>query len=388
MSDLKPTRKKRIGLLWHSSRNDNLGVGALTVSNILIVEQVARTLGMDVEFRLLAWFDPTPSQIDQPNASEFAMRGKSVIDPRGLYREARQCDVVLDISAGDSFSDIYGRRRFIFNLLAKLAVILARTPLVNSPQTLGPFKLWWGRVAATFLMHRSSAVVSRDVMSTDYAKSLGIFQVIEATDVAMRLPYTKAATGKGKKVKVGFNVSGFLYDGHHEQENMVLLKTNYPAMCHALVKYFHNHPDCELHLVSHVIGGYSDDFRPAEKLATEFPGVVLVPRFKDPSAAKSYISGLDFFFGSRMHACIAAFSSGVPVVPIAYSRKFAGLFSSLGYNATVDCMSMTDTEIVAKVIEGFANRNTLKAQVATAFQNADARLAKYEDVIRKELLKP
>ena len=34
-----------IGLLWHSAVSDNLGVGALTVSQIAIVEKVAAEIG-------------------------------------------------------------------------------------------------------------------------------------------------------------------------------------------------------------------------------------------------------------------------------------------------------------------------------------------------------
>ena len=137
--------------------------------------------------------------------------------------------------------------------------------------------------------------------------------------------------------------------------------------------------------MSHVIGGYQDDYAAAECLGREFPGVIVAPRFTDPCAAKSYIAALDYFCGSRMHACIAAFSSGVPVVPIAYSRKFAGLFASLGYDATADLHSLATDEIVRLVMEGFAGRAALKAQVAASLKNVDASLARYEDVIRQQL---
>ena len=53
-----------------------------------------------------------------------------------------------------------------------------------------------------------------------------------------------------------------------------------------------------------------DDFAANAVLAEEFPKLVTAPRFATPSEAKSYIAGLDFFMGARMHACIAAFSSG------------------------------------------------------------------------------
>jgi colanic acid/amylovoran biosynthesis protein len=382
---MKP--KKTIGLLWHSSKNENLGVGALTVANIYIVEQVAKAAGIEVAFRILSWTDPSPEQMHKDNVSTFAMRAKDVIKPNGLYAEVRNCDFVLDISAGDSFADIYGARRYLFNVGAKLITILARRPLINSPQTIGPFKLGWARMIATWLMKMSASVVTRDGMSTAYAQSLGVKNIVEATDVAMRLPYTKSDAANGKKAKVGFNVSGWLFANLNQADKMVIPKSDYAELCRALTKYFVDRPDCELHLVSHVIGGYQDDYPACEKLAKEFPGAVLVPRFMDPSSAKSYISGMDYFFGARMHACIAAFSSGVPVVPIAYSRKFAGLFSSLGYDATVDCITMTSNEIIAKVTDGFEKRAILKQQVEKSFANAGERLAKYEAVLRKELLK-
>lgn len=40
-----------------------------------------------------------------------------------------------------------------------------------------------------------------------------------------------------------------------------------------------------------------------------------------------------------MHATIAATSSGVPVIPVAYSRKFNGLYDTLGYKYYIDAKS-------------------------------------------------
>jgi polysaccharide pyruvyl transferase WcaK-like protein len=144
----------------------------------------------------------------------------------------------------------------------------------------------------------------------------------------------------------------------------------------------------ETHLVGHVISEsqpVEDDFRANQALGHEFPGVVLAPRFESPSEAKSYIAGMDFFMGARMHACIAAFSSGVPVIPMAYSRKFAGLFGTLGYDHTVDCTAETNEAILEKTFEGFENRAGLKAEVEAAFARAEARLAPYEAALRATL---
>ncbi len=82
-----------------------------------------------------------------------------------------------------------------------------------------------------------------------------------------------------------------------------------------------------------------------------------------------------------MHACIAAFSSGVPVLPMAYSRKFAGLFGTLGYGACADCKADSEEEILAKLKTAFETRNDLRVEAATAFAAGLCRLRVYEDAV-------
>ena len=94
------------------------------------------------------------------------------------------------------------------------------------------------------------------------------------------------------------------------------------------------------------------------------PNIALSPLFLDPVAAKSYISGMDFFMGARMHATIAAFSSGVPVVPMAYSRKFNGLFiDTLSYLHLVDLKVDQAEDALTKIKDGFAHRDVLRKEI-------------------------
>jgi polysaccharide pyruvyl transferase WcaK-like protein len=144
----------------------------------------------------------------------------------------------------------------------------------------------------------------------------------------------------------------------------------------------------EVHLVSHVIEPQrpvEDDMAAARTLAAEFAGVVLAPAFSRPSEAKSYIAGLDFFTGARMHACIAALSSGVPVVPMAYSRKFNGLFGTLGYPRLADCKADTQDQVVAKVLQAFEARDLVRQEVQAALTTVRARLQRYEDCVAGQM---
>ena len=117
--------------------------------------------------------------------------------------------------------------------------------------------------------------------------------------------------------------------GGYTGKNEFGIKADYPALIRELIGFFQGE-GAEVHLVAHVLPETAerthleDDTAANAQLSEEFPGVVEAPRFTTPSEAKSYIAGLDFFMGARMHACIAAFSAGVPVVPMAYSRNSRG----------------------------------------------------------------
>jgi polysaccharide pyruvyl transferase WcaK-like protein len=91
--------------------------------------------------------------------------------------------------------------------------------------------------------------------------------------------------------------------------------------------------------------------------------------------------------GARMHACIAAFSSGVPVLPIAYSRKFSGLFGSLGYRYLVDCREDTDDEATAKVLEFLEHVDQVREELGQSRARAAVALDRYQSAL-VELLAP
>lgn len=78
-----------------------------------------------------------------------------------------------------------------------------------------------------------------------------------------------------------------------------------------------------------------------------------------------------------MHACIAAFSSGVPVVPLAYSRKFNGLFNSLDYKHVLDCLTSDTENGFQFLVQSFERRELLSQEVSAGNQIAGVKLEKY-----------
>ncbi|MCP1170040.1 polysaccharide pyruvyl transferase family protein [Limimaricola litoreus] len=378
-----PPLKVTIGLFWHSMNSDNLGVGALTLANIEILRRAARTAGREAHFLILGWRDPRPDYLTAPDIEHRPFRTRHLMRPGGqVAADIARCDIVFDIGGGDSFTDIYGFKRFLTIWLSKARSLAAGKPLVLSPQTVGPFDKWWSPPLARAVMNRAAFVTSRDAPSTAFLGKLGLqAEILETTDVAMGLPYTPPALREDGKIRVGLNVSGLLFNGGYTQSNQFGLKGDYPGLIREIVSRFSTREGVELHLVGHVQSEHiavEDDQRVSAELAKEFPGTVLAPVFASPIEAKSYIAGMDFFMGARMHATIAAFSSGVPVVPMAYSRKFAGVFGTLGYDHVADCKTDSNDEILARIEAGFADRDRLAQEMAQAMRGVDARLGAYE----------
>lgn len=380
-----------IGLLWHSLSSGNLGVGALTESNIAILRQVAESLGQRVRFIVLGTGSATiPELADELRAAGHHLENHKIRLFRPCFREKiSECDLVVDIGEGDSFADIYGFKRFFFYWLSKNIVCSLGKPLILAPQTIGPFNGWLARILAKQAMRRCKSVFARDNQSSAYLTDLGVTEnALEAIDVAFRLPFSPKKFSDAAITRVGINVSGLLFNGGYTGGNQFGLSIDYPATIRRLIEFFVKEPGVEVHLVAHVIEPgmpIEDDLAVCSKLADEFPGVTVAPAFSRPSEAKSYIAGLDFFVGARMHACIAAFSSGVPVVPMAYSRKFNGLFGSLGYKELADCLQDTDEQIHIKILTAYKNKDVIESFIHMGLNRVEKKLEVYTRSIERLL---
>jgi colanic acid/amylovoran biosynthesis protein len=375
-------RPIRIGLLFHSLTSGNLGVGAQTVAHKSNAERVAREEGLAPQFVSIGMRDGHTPDVSGGRVESVIIDSRSLASPTGLWRTFGQVDCVLDISGGDSFTDIYSGKRFFYICATKLMVLARGKPLVLSPMTIGPFEQPRYKRLAVWIMNRCRAVVARDEQSFDIAKKLAPRAKLSlAADVAFELPFTdQSAQRGGAKLRVGVNASGLLFHEAETGNNRYGLSVDYAAFTRRLIAALQARGDMEVHLIVHVSPKgqtHDDDGHLADRLATEFPGVVRVPNFDHPSTAKSYISSLDFLCAARMHACIGAVSSGTPVVPIAYSRKFGGLFGMLGYRWTVPVKGMTDDQALAFTLDALDRRAD-----PSAMRKVSGLLDTYRDVLR------
>jgi colanic acid/amylovoran biosynthesis protein len=399
----------KIGLLWHSLRHPNLGVDALTRANLSIIETAARGAGVNPHYILLGHvFAPGRDSAFPEVEIGCAPSLKNLIRRRSqFWSDVGSCDVIFDIGEGDSFADIYGVRRYLQQLISKIVVLTHGVPLVLSPQTIGPFSLPWTRFLAVRVMKACRRVFARDYLSAMELTRLHItHNVAEFTDVAFRLPFDRPQRPEGSNIRVGINVSALLYHRGYTGKNELGLTLDYATLIKRLIEAFSVRDNIELIFVPHVLdlelsnqskiprrsehtldaSASEDDHVVSRCLASMYPVVTVAPKFTTSTQAKSFIAGLDFLVAGRMHACIGALSSGVPVVPISYSRKFTGLFGGLGYEWYVDARKESTECAVEFVLRAFDQREVIKLEAQRSAAKSLALLEAYEKAIA-ELLK-
>jgi colanic acid/amylovoran biosynthesis protein len=386
--------KIKIGLLWHNLNSENYGVSALAIAHISMLSELCKENSLTVEFLSIG----TPSvdglciqqklesyldvKIKQKN---FSVKGMA----RGFFTNSEEfsCDIYFDLGEGDSFTDIYGSRRF-FNLsTSKVFLLLRRKKLVLSPQTYGPFKSKLTRFISKTILKKCNVIFSRDYKSTKILNDINVNST-EVADVAFSLPYDSNVQ---RPNSVGLNVSGLLWNGGYTGNNQFGLIADYKSLIEEVIGWFLSEGK-SVHLISHVISDKfeaEDDYRACQYIKDvifcDSSNVILAPKFKDPMEAKSYISSMKFFMGSRMHATIAALSSGVPVLPLAYSRKFEGVFGSIGYQYNINLHERTNMECMVDIKQCLSNSDELLKNVNISRENALNSNNVYKDELDKVL---
>ncbi len=320
--------------------------------------------------------------------SYAAMRASLLVGGRrnAGARAVLDSAAVLDVSGGDSFSDLYGRHRFRTVCAPKQLALSARRPLVLLPQTYGPFagRRTAGRARALVLgaaqawaRDEDSFAALRELLGTAFDPArhhLGVDLAV-LLEPAGALPAQARALLDDGPPPVGVNVSGLLW---HDATPFGL-RADYRDAVQALVAALVRRGERVL-LVPHVLGdGAESDVRAAAALRFLLPDdvqphVAAVTQLADAAQAKAVIAACSWLVGARMHATIAALSSGVPCAAIAYSGKFRGVFATLGVaDAVLDARALDTGELVDAVLEAFDRRADARARLLRAWPGVRAR---------------
>lgn len=401
---------KKIILLGASLNSGNKGINALTRGQIFLI---LNKIGIDTEIEILS--NTVDKEIDNKinynnniiNIKEYPIGGnknilisfvKSIFHGKNeIINKIKNCDMVWDISEGDSFSDIYGTKRFFKHSVLKLTTLNLKKKLIIMPQTLGPFKKKWVKFVAKKIINKANKVFVRDDISKDViSNQLGIRREITyIPDMAFYMvPDSKMSINKfidcKNKSIIGLNVNALLYSGGYDGKNMFGLKVDYKKLIDELIERILKIDNVELILIPHVITNefeVEDDLRVCKNIAKNLGSklnkkIYYIDKEYREDEIKAIISGCDFFIGSRMHSCIGAISTKVPTAPLAYSRKFAGVWEEIGLgNCVSDLKTLEEGEVIENVMNVYESKDKILEKLNVEIPLLQEKIEEIIDII-------
>lgn len=316
----------------------------------------------------------------------FASLRRWLLGRNDVLRRLDKVSLGAAVSGGDSFSDIYGVRRFLYVTLPPILLLTLGKKLVLLPQTIGPFKSRFARFVANAMIRRSAVVYSRDrsgfeTLAEQYKHDRRKPDVRFCYDMAFTLDAKSPAVIRvvgfsldqmSSAPLVGVNISGLLFAGGYTGKNMFQVACSYRELICKIVEHCIAERKARVLLVPHVFGAHAgiEDDRAAskqvfEELAQRFPGRIgHLEGDYNQSEVKYVIGQCDFFIGSRMHACIAAVSQSVPALSLAYSDKFKGVMGAIGIDDMVaDLRLSTESQIIEQLNRGLDKRLQVREQL-------------------------
>lgn len=321
-----------------------------------------------------------------------------------------QSRAVLDISGGDSFTDLYGARRFQAMILTKRLALESGVPLILLPQKLGPFQEPANLRAAVKVLRRASAVWVRDPESFRFLQNAMDDQFDPerhrlGVDVAIALP-TKEPVGVPRMVSemlsgprsfplVGLNVSGLLCNDADVARRDFGLAEGHPAQIEAVARaLLEADAGLQLLLISHVhrpVGHPESDLAAANELAARLGSLAegrvhVLSGSLSAMELKWVLARLDWFAGARMHATIGAFSSGVPTLGLGYTDKTRGVFQECGLGSEVaDLRRLDARQLAERTVVSFLKRTPMRVDLAKRVVGLQARASTEMDQIAHQV---
>jgi len=311
----------------------------------------------------------------------------SIKDP--IIQEYVSADVIIDLS-GDSFSDKGGFSIDIsFSILLGLSL---KKPIVIYSQSIGPFG-WAAKSLAKYCLNKVNLIIVREEMTEEYLKRIGVtnnhlyltadcaFVLEPASDECIKDILLKENIDITKRPLIGISASTMLDDKNNNYVNSMV----------QLVDYIIEKLNAQVVFVPHVTGinGRGDDRSIGEKifnLARNKENISLIQGEYSPEELKGIITLCDMFIGGRMHANIAAISSCVPTIAVAWSHKYYGIMRTVGQEKYVcNFKTMDFEELRAKVDDLWDSREKVREELKANVEE-QKKLAWYSAELVRDLL--
>jgi colanic acid/amylovoran biosynthesis protein len=306
--------------------------------------------------------------------------------PEQELRSLEDASLVIDLS-GDMLTEDYGPHVALSHFYPLLLALALDRPLYICAQSIGPFK--WTRKLARFVFDRASRITVRDAISERYLDDLGVRKDRRSrtADTAFLLPAEpgrerlRALVGHDTMRILGVSLSYLV--AAKWRPGGVSSRSRTSAFIREVARMLDrviDELDVRVVFLPHVTGPKpaKDDRRIARQIreAMSLPDrAFAVEEDLSPGALKGMLAECSLVFGARMHANIAALSSGVPVVAIAYSHKTPGIMRALGQERYVLNIEDLDFDAAFDMIESSLaqadhRKEILAEKLASALERA------------------
>ncbi len=369
-------RSENYNILFGAKLNsNNRGVNALAIGGIGFIKtkfnsnktilvnldwnissKGTKSIYIDSENKDIKWYNFSKRSFFLSIIDAILYRIFQIKPHRELSKLILHSNACFDLNEGDSFSDIYGKRRFFVHFTKSFTTLFWKKPLIFLPQTIGPFNTIYGKYLSKYILKR---------LNDFYVRDDAAFEFLDKAKLKPKSHVDVAVKMKPKPVKLqlrqidekqtgkifGININGLMY---FDTYGFATYKSNYKKIIIEIINFIINE-GFKVILIPHTytIQGKSveNDYtaiRDVIKQLSKYNKNMLdyLAEEYDAQEIKHIISQVNLFIGSRMHSCIAALSSNVPTIGIAYSYKFKGTFKQFNQdNYVVNMQDISLNEI-------------------------------------------
>jgi polysaccharide pyruvyl transferase WcaK-like protein len=303
----------------------------------------------------------------QKGAQLFFPKLRPAVTYRRMMPYVKDSLAVLSVG-GDGYSLDYGLPWLLTDL--DDLIISRKKPIVIWGASVGPFSSN-PRYERYMIEHlkKIDGIFVRESASMEYLTRKGVVDnVYQVADPAFLLQPIKPGPGKLfeeiSREGLGINLSplmaNYVTNGNFKEW------VEYAA---EIVREVANTFERPLYLIPHVTSRHTNDHEfmrlIMERIGKTRQEIILLPPDLNAAETKWVISQLSVFAGARTHATIAAVSSGVPTLTMAYSIKAEGInldiFGGLDY--CIKSYDIKPAAIVRKLTEIFDNSDKIRHQI-------------------------
>lgn len=268
---------------------------------------------------------------------------------------------------GDTLGENYGVFPFLWRVYFLTLGIIMKKPIIIYAEGVGPFNSLIVKIIARVFFSRCAYISVRDKISLEYLVNLGIEKkrINMTADSAFLLqPSARSLNHRkdGKKL-VGIAVSKLATKYGFPCKRGTDQYKSFVVYMAGLIDWIIENLNANVIMISHVIQVTRNDYQTVRDILEKIKNkdkVEILSKSFEAADFKKAISYCDLVIASRLHAAIAALSTCVPAIGIAYSHKMLGVYSSLGASDLVVDIKDLDWGITDKIQEVLANSGSVK----------------------------